>query len=147
MWTALHYNYLYGCARPVLSWVPVGGAALALGTSYADYLLGAVPVYSYQRPWGAEWSSGKVPFQFFLSALNGSTSARTVTIKLTWGANTVEETWSVAGSGSGQQYKEFKAEITAPDPDAPLMVSLKINTATTITFSSIWGAISYPLDY
>jgi hypothetical protein len=24
---------------------------------------------------------------------------------------------------------------------------MKIDTATTVTFSSIWGAISYPLDY
>lgn len=147
LWTALHYNYLYGCARPVLSWCPPGGAALALGTNYTDYLFGAVPVYSYQEPWGAEWSSGKVPFRFWLSALLGSASARTVWVKLTWGANTVEETWSIAGSGSGVQYKEFNAEITPPDPDSPLMVSMKINIATTVTFSSIWGAISYPLDY
>lgn len=147
LWTALHYNYLYGCARPVLSWCPPGGAALALTGTYADVLLGAVPVSSYQRPWGAEWADGKIPLQFFLSALNGSTSARTVTVKLTWGAETVKETLSVAGSGSGQQYKAFKTSMTPPSPNTPLIVSLKIDTSTTITFASIWGAIQYPLDY
>ena len=147
LWTALHYNYLYGCARPVLSWCPPGGAALALGTGYTDYLLGAVPVFSYQRPWGAEWAAGKVPLKFWLSALNGSSSARTITVKFSWGAESAEKTWAIAGSGSGVQYTELTAELTPPTPSAPLVVSMKINTATTITFSSIWGAISYPLDY
>jgi len=147
LWTALHYNYLYGCARPVLSWCPPGGAALALTETSVDYLLGAVPTYSYQRPWGAEWAAGKVPLKIWLSALNGSTSARTVGVAVTWGAEFASDSWSLAGSGSGQQYKEISVALTPPANLTPLVVSLKIDTNTTVTFASIWGAISYPLDY
>lgn len=147
LWTALHYNYLYGCARPVLSWVPPGGAALALTGTYVDYLFSAVPTYSYQRPWGAEWAAGKVPISIWLSATNGSTWIRTVTVKYTWGASVVEDTFTLLTSAGGPVYKEHKIELEPPANLTPLVVSLKIDTDTTVIFHSIWGAISYPLDY
>jgi len=147
LWEAAHYGHLYGCARPFCSWCPPGGSVLSLGTGYTDYLWSCVPVESYTEPWGPSWSAGKVPVAFWLSALNGSETTRTVTIKLTWGASTVEETWALAGSGSGQQFKEFKKAIAPPAASSPVIVSLKVDSAQAVTFASIWGAISYPLDY
>ena len=147
LWTAAHYGHLYGCARPFCSWSPPGGSALALTTTYADTLWACLPVNSWTEPWGPDWSAGKVPMTLWLSALNGSASARTVTVKITWGASTDEQTWSLAGSGSGQQYKEIKTSLAPPLTPSPVIVSLKIDTATTVTFASIWGAISFPLDY
>lgn len=84
---------------------------------------------------------------FWFDAINGSTSARTVTIKITWGAVSDEQTWALAGSGSGRQYKEIQTALAPPATASPVIVSLKVDSAQAVTFGSIWGAISYPLDY
>lgn len=145
LWEAAHYGHLYGCARPFCCWAPPGGAVLSLGTGYTDYLWACVP--SWTEPWGPSWSAGKVPMMFWLSALNGSATARTVTIRISWGASSDEQTWALAGSGSGQQYKEIRTALAPPGTAAPVIVSLKVDSAQVVTFASIWGAISYPLDY
>lgn len=147
LWQAAHYGHLYGAARVFCCWTPPGGAVLSLGTGYTDYLWACVPVNSWTEPWGPSWSSGKVPMRFWFDAINGSTSARTVTIKITWGGVSDEQTWALAGSGSGRQYKEISTALAPPSPASPVIVSLKVDSAQAVTFGSIWGAISYPLDY
>lgn len=147
LWEAAHYGHLYGCARPFCSWCPPGGAVLSLGTEYTDYLWAAVPINSWTEPWGPSWGAGKVPMMFWLSALNGSATARTVTIRISWGASSDEHTWALAGSGSGQQYKEIQTALAPPGTAAPVIVSMKVDSAKVVTFASIWGAILYPLDY
>ena len=84
---------------------------------------------------------------FWLAALNGSPDARTVTVRFTWGTATSEHTWVLAGSGAGWQYTELKTALAPPMTDSPLIISMRVNIAQAITFGSIWGAISYPLDY